>query len=818
MGKSKAHARRRARPTNSYSTLFPVGPVRFIHRRWPHLIVALVVTASIPIFLGLSVALAAPTADTLYTDPKLGFSLRFPSGWQAQPQPGLRSSPLTSSVSFFDPALSSHRIDVSVMRGQSMPAAFRQRGTPNASVGGYPAFDDDAMSDGGPMPCMTHVFLAGQDYVVAQWCSPDARQHRGEFAQSIATYRPSSASPPSAGAGMRNAMSAILAPRSAAVGSRARIASGQEDCPTVLASHGGTPPSSNPYGTWGQQKASAYDSRWSPYPLPGAFVCNNYVQTGWDNSTPPKPVGYWYAGYYYQCTELANRFDREQWALPGFDVNAGKYYDYYESGTYHQGRVRTLFPSGSYQLSDDASQGTSSFKPNPGDLLVYQDVNNASQGWTSGLNGGTGHVAVVTGTTATSVTIAQQNYSQVNYFQTLNMATVGNGWHITDASALSYRIVRGWIHFTANNGANSGSAKVALTSGNTFVAIGSTLYKYDLGGTGPLMLSTTTNGTSGPHYIGNQVYSSPITAIAANNQYLFVALGNNRVVKTTLCEGGINMCALSDGIGTGSLPGYYDWIGYQDFSVPVTGLAATHSYLYTNLAGGGTMRTLKTTLCEGGMNMCALSDGIGTGSLAGYYDWVGRQDWSWAPTAIAAYDTGDRGGIRVLTTIGGTRVCATTAGSGGMNVFALSDGACTGSFSGYHDWFGYQDWSQPITNLAIDYYHIWWGLGSVGRLVQTTWCDGGMNMCALSDGIGTGSLAGYYDWVGRQDWCSGYNQMGVASNDNIIDSIFTTGSVIRVVKALRDNGVNMFATSDCTGNGSLAGYHDWIGDQDFTVS
>ena len=91
-------------------------------------------------------------------------------------------------------------------------------------------------------------------------------------------------------------------------------------------------------------------------------------------------------------------------------------------------------------------------------------------------------------------------------------------------------------------------------------------------------------------------------------------------------------------------------------------------------------------------------------------------------------------------------------------------------------------------------------------------------MCALSDGIGSGSLPGYSYWVGRQDWCSGYNQMSVAANSQFVDSLFITSSVTRVVKATRDTGQNMFATSDCTGTGSEAPYNDWIGNQDFTVS
>lgn len=368
--------------------------------------------------------------------------------------------------------------------------------------------------------------------------------------------------------------------------------------------------------------------------------------------------------------------------------------------------------------------------------------------------------------------------------------------------------------------ASSGSGRMVAISGtNTFVAIGNTLYKYDLGNTGNDIFSLTTNGTSGGDYIGNQVYSYPITAIAANGQYLYVALSNHRVIKTTLCGSGNTMCALSDGSGSGSMTGYHYWIGYQNWSMPVTGLAATTSYLFTNLAGS-TVRTVKTTVCGSGANMCALSDGIGSGSLNGWNYWVGYQNWAWAPSAIAANDS------LVLITIGATRVCKTTLGSSGSNVFALSDdGECTGSYSSsYHSWYGYQDWDTAVTSLALDNAHIWWGLGNLGglsnnqgRLVQTTWCGTGSNVCALSDGIGSGSLSSKWNyWVGYQDWCSNDLQMGVASNGQFVDALFTFGDYTRVVKT---NGggswQNMFNLADCTGT---SGSTPWLGYQDFTVS
>ena len=169
---------------------------------------------------------------------------------------------------------------------------------------------------------------------------------------------------------------------------------------------------------------------------PGVSVCSNEGSSDW---------------YLFQCTELVNRFLYERWALPHLPGNAARYFDYYQDGVLHPGTIRT-FPAGSYQLSDDASQGKSAFRPVAGDILVFQDVNNPRLGWTSGLTISPGHVAVIVGVDDQYVYIAQENYSNTQYFLALPIHTIANGYEITDLSGWSQRIVRGWIHFTVNGG------------------------------------------------------------------------------------------------------------------------------------------------------------------------------------------------------------------------------------------------------------------------------------------------------------------------------------------------------------------------------
>jgi len=136
--------------------------------------------------------------------------------------------------------------------------------------------------------------------------------------------------------------------------------------------------------------------------------------------------------------------------LPHIPGNAARYFDYYQNGVLHPGDVRDL-PVGSYAYSDDARQGTSAFAPQSGDLLVFQDVVNPAQGWTSGLIASPGHIALITAVDATHVYIAQENYNDRQYFLALALTHTGRGYTINDRSGVAGRIVRGWIRFTVED-------------------------------------------------------------------------------------------------------------------------------------------------------------------------------------------------------------------------------------------------------------------------------------------------------------------------------------------------------------------------------
>ena len=170
---------------------------------------------------------------------------------------------------------------------------------------------------------------------------------------------------------------------------------------------------------------------------PSAYVCSN------ERSADQ---------YLFQCTELANRYLYEQWALPHIPGTAARYFDYTQGGKRYPGVVRD-FPASTYQFSEDASQGQSAFRPQPGDLLIFQDVRDPRAGWTSGLTSSPGHVAVITAVDSTHVYVAQENYNETQYFLALPMVSGARGYAITDLSGLPNRIVRGWIHFTANGSA-----------------------------------------------------------------------------------------------------------------------------------------------------------------------------------------------------------------------------------------------------------------------------------------------------------------------------------------------------------------------------
>ena len=355
-------------------------------------------------------ATASPVPANLYQDPRLGFSLELPLGWTGLPAPGLAASPHVSAVTLIsnDEQESHQQVVIGVLESSAMPAAFALRGIPTTHIGPYPAFADDRMHGVAREPCLVRIFLAHDDYVMATWCAADAAARATDFEQLLATYMPPAS---------------VFTPLPLPPSRR-----DLEDCPGREAALGystspsrwgrqlATPDAATPAGGWRQLGS-------------GAYICSN-------DGSPDL--------YLFQCTELVNRFIYEQWALPHIPGQAARYFDYYQNGKLYSGVIRDL-PAGTYQLSSDASQGASAFRPQAGDLLIFQDVNNPQVGWTSGLTSSPGHIAIITGTDTTHVYVAQENYNDTQYFLALPLSAVAGGWHITDLSGLPNRIVRGWI-------------------------------------------------------------------------------------------------------------------------------------------------------------------------------------------------------------------------------------------------------------------------------------------------------------------------------------------------------------------------------------
>jgi len=369
-------------------------------------------SSSVPVKKAAPVLHVTPTPawGHLYNDGKLGFQLRVPDGWTAQAQPGRRNPQGITALALLDTHSSpQEQISLDVIESASMPTAFASRGNSNALVGTYPAFAADRERSGGKYHCLIRFFLAGNDFVTANWCSTQQNAtHIQLFEQVLATYRPAQAG---------FVATDVPAPE-------------PQTCQQLQKARGYTAPA------WGYQLGSPSSSGWRGLLPGGAFICSNVA------SADPM---------LFQCTELANRFIHEQWALPSLNNSAGRYYDYYQDGRLHPGAIRD-FPEGSYQLSDDASQGKSAFRPVPGDLLIFQDVNNISEGWKSGLTKSPGHVAVITAVSDYYVSVAQENYSDTQFFMALPITKEANGYAVRDLTGLSNRVVRGWIHFTANGG------------------------------------------------------------------------------------------------------------------------------------------------------------------------------------------------------------------------------------------------------------------------------------------------------------------------------------------------------------------------------
>lgn len=354
---------------------------------------------------------APPLASgaTRYTDPQLGFQIDALAGWSVQAYPGISATDgaaAASSVVLTDSATREDVIQVSALSGPAMPAAFAQRGAPDTHVGPYPAFALDISLDGARVPCLIRVFLAGNDYVIASLCAMNAPQRLEVFEQTLATYRPAPAP----------------------VASRVVSATVPSDCAQAWSAQRETPLP----GGWGQTLAGPAASGWRQLRT-GVALCSN------TQSTDP---------YFFQCTELINRYLLERRGLAHIPGNAARYFDYALDGVIYPGRVRA-FPAGFYALSDDASQGPSAFAPAAGDLLIFQDVADPRAGWRSGLINSPGHIALITGVDATHVYVAQENYSDSAYFQALPLRHVATGYEITDLSGIPNRIVRGWIRLGA---------------------------------------------------------------------------------------------------------------------------------------------------------------------------------------------------------------------------------------------------------------------------------------------------------------------------------------------------------------------------------
>lgn len=232
---------------------------------------------------------SAPVQKRVYTDAKLGFQLTVPVNWQASPEPGSSAASGNSAVTFTENEQSSRAVIViGVFHGASLPAAFAARGTPTAHIGAYPAFVADRLPGEGRAPCLVRIFLAHDDYVLADWCSPTALAYGAQFESVLATYQPA---PP------------VFASDTSAAPAAQNCTGMQRQLGYASAA-------------WGRELAAPAAPGWRQAGT-GIFVCSNDGSPDW---------------YLFQCTELINRFLYERWALPHLPGNAARYYDYYQNG------------------------------------------------------------------------------------------------------------------------------------------------------------------------------------------------------------------------------------------------------------------------------------------------------------------------------------------------------------------------------------------------------------------------------------------------------------------------------------------------------
>ncbi|BCL81322.1 hypothetical protein ccbrp13_37870 [Ktedonobacteria bacterium brp13] len=397
---------------------------------------------------GLFNTASAASSTTLYVDAKLGFSIQVPTSWVAHPHPPLQATLTNTDVLFTNANTPDTQVEINVIRANNVGKDFG-KGQTLFTINKHQAFSADTASQKqSPIPTARRIMLVGNDYVVATWLSPDAAKHGKQLEQILASYQSQS-----------NATNQL---KIATINAAATAAS----CSSLFTAayndpYGGIP---NPQGYWGTTQVAPTDPIWTAHFSSGSSVCDNFV-----NNTDI----YGYSGYYFQCVELANRFIGEQWGLPATYTDAGQFLDYSNgqnnpvAGGIYSASGGTL-PASAFQVSTDGSQmpyqdtlpshTQVNFEPSPGDLIVYQDVNDTVS-WTSGLYVDpttglftAGHIAVIVNVTSNSVEVAQQNYEPNSYLATLSMTKGANGYQITppDKSYDSHRIVRGWIHLTAN--------------------------------------------------------------------------------------------------------------------------------------------------------------------------------------------------------------------------------------------------------------------------------------------------------------------------------------------------------------------------------
>lgn len=412
------------------------------------------------LFMGLTTIISSPVyavststnAQITYVDKTLGFNLQLPKGWEAAPHTSIHNTN-NADVIFTDPKMPGTNLEINVMRSSSATTDFARQGKPTLHIGGYPAFNLDTHAGQQVLiPCLVRVMLVHSDVVTASWCAKDAPKYKQTFESILASYHDQSA------ASLKSSM--VVQGQS--------MAHSPLTCQQVFSSGSDNPPSTYPNNEWGTQKVNPTDSTWTSSFGQGVAVCDNYYSTA--------NGGYEYEkGYLFQCVELASRFVYEEWNLPAFNVDAYQYFDYYQGGTKHSGVARNSAYQA--QLIDDASQGNNSTAPVPGDLLVFQDVNDGEH-WTSGEiydSGGyykPGHVVVVTNVTSNTVNVVQENW-QNGEIHSFSLQHLSNGYHVVDNSSWTGRITRGWIHFSANGGSSgTGSSGSGTAQSQAFTSVG----------------------------------------------------------------------------------------------------------------------------------------------------------------------------------------------------------------------------------------------------------------------------------------------------------------------------------------------------------